>query len=140
MQFYRLEGIPTAERHSGENDSRRIMCEKARRISTKTNNFNLLQLSEAYLFVNDASGDVVTIGIIVKNCSNLNDLISKYLRAIGTELMETNLEEVTFKTLRNMLNYACRNDYIRDDDEVLEQFDLDKLERRCCCYLCGLPG
>lgn len=129
MQFYKFEGISTAERRPGENDSRRIMCEKARRISTKTNTFNLLRLSEAYLFVNDASGDMVTIGIIVKKCSNLNDLISEYLRAIGTELMETCLEEVTFSTLRNMLGYACRNDYIRDDDEVLEQFDLDKLER-----------
>ena len=129
MQFYKFEGISTAERRPGENDSRRIMCEKARRISTKTNTFNLLRLSEAYLFVNDASGDMVTIGIIVKKCSNLNNLISEYLRAIGTELMETCLEEVTFSTLRNMLGYACRNDYIRDDDEVLEQFDLDKLER-----------
>lgn len=129
MQFYKFEGISTAERRPGENDSRRIMCEKARRISTKTNTFNLLRLSEAYLFVNDASGDIVTIGIIVKKCSNLNNLISEYLRAIGTELMETCLEEVTFSTLRNMLGYACRNDYIRDDDEVLEQFDLDKLER-----------
>ncbi len=106
MQFYKFEGFSTAERHSGENDSRRIMCEKARRISTKTNIFNLLQQSETYLFVNDASGDIVTIGIIVKNCSNLNDLISKYLRAIGTELMETCLEEVTFSTLRNMLGYT----------------------------------
>lgn len=129
MQFYKFEGISTAERRPGENDSRRIMCEKARRISTKTNTFNLLRLSEAYSFVNDASGDMVTIGIIVKKCSNLNNLISEYLRAIGTELMETCLEEVTFSTLRNMLGYACRNDYIRDDDEVLEQFDLDKLER-----------
>lgn len=76
MQFYKFEGISTAERRPGENDSRRIMCEKARRISTKTNTFNLLRLSEAYLFVNDASGDMVTIGIIVKKCSNLNNLIS----------------------------------------------------------------
>lgn len=116
MQFYKFEGFSTAERHSGENDSRRIMCEKARRISTKTNIFNLLQQSETYLFVNDASGDIVTIGIIVKNCSNLNDLISKYLRAIGTELMETCLEEVTFSTLRNMLGYDELNQMIGLDD------------------------
>lgn len=51
MQFYKFEGISTAERRPGENDSRRIMCEKARRISKKTNTFNLLRLSEAYLFV-----------------------------------------------------------------------------------------
>lgn len=28
MQFYKFEGISTAERRPGENDSRRIMCEK----------------------------------------------------------------------------------------------------------------
>lgn len=130
MQFYKFEGITAAEKWSEENDSRRIMREKVRKISMKTNDFNQLQQHRAYLFVNDASESTVTVGVIVKNCSNIIDLISGYLRAIEIELKETCLEEITFYTLRNMLSCANRNDYIRDDDEVLEQFDLDKLTGR----------
>lgn len=130
MQFYKFEGITAAEKWSEENDSRRIMREKVRKISMKTNDFNHLQQHRAYLFVNDASESTVTVGVIVKNCSNIIDLISGYLRTIEIELKETCLEEITFNTLRNMLGCASRNDYIRDDDEVLEQFDLDKLTGR----------
>ena len=130
MQFYKFEGITAAEKWSEENDSRRIMREKVRKISIKTNDFNHLQQHRAYLFVNDASESTVTVGVIVKNCSNIIDLISGYLRTIEIELKGTCLEEITFNTLRNMLGCASRNDYIRDDDEVLEQFDLDKLTGR----------
>ena len=130
MQFYKFEGITAAEKWSEENDSRRIMREKVRKISMKTNDFNQLQQHRAYLFVNDASESTVTVGAIVKNCSDIIDLISEYLRTIEIELKETCLEEITFSSLRNMLSCASRNDYIRDDDEVLEQFDLDKLNGR----------
>ena len=130
MQFYKFEGITAAERWSEENDSRRIMREKVRKISMKTNAFNQLQQHRTYLFVNDASESTVTVGVIVKYCSNIIDLISEYLRTIEIELKETCLEEITFNSLRNMLSCASRNDYIRDDDEVLEQFDLDKLNGR----------
>ena len=44
--------------------------------------------------------------------------------------MDTCLEEVTFNTFRTMLSCADRTDYINDDDEVLEQFDLNKLYGR----------
>ena len=131
MQFYKFKGIIADEKWIEKNINRRIIHEKARKISMKTNSFNQLQQGRAYLFVNDALEDIVTIGIIVKNRSNLNDLTSEYLRAIELELKEACLEEITFNTLRNMLSCACRNNYIRDDDdEVLEQFDLDKLNGR----------
>lgn len=130
MQFYKFEGITAAEKWSEENDSRRIMREKVRKISMKTNAFNQLQQYRAYLFVSDASESTVTVGVIVKNCSNIIDLISEYLRVIEIELKEICFDEITFNSLRNMLSCASRNDYIRDDDEVLEQFDLDKLTGR----------
>lgn len=130
MRFCKFEGITDAEKWSEENDSRRVMREKIRKISMKTNAFNQLQQCRAYLFVSDASESTVTVGAIVKNCSDIIDLISEYLRTIEIELKETCLEEITFSSLRNMLSCANRNDYIRDDDEVLEQFELDKLNGR----------
>ena len=46
------------------------------------------------------------------------------------ELQDACLEEITFSTIRNMLLQAERREYISGDDEVLEQFDLDKINRR----------
>ena len=130
MQFYKFEGFTVVEKWSEENDNRRVMRERVRKISMKTNFFNQHQQRKAYAFVTDASEDTVTIGIIVRNYADVPKLISGYLQAIEMELKDTCLEEITFNTLCNMLRCANRNDYINDDDEVLEQFDLDKLNGR----------
>ena len=37
------------------------------------------------------------------------------------------MEEITFNAAHSMLQTACRHDYIDDDDEILERFNLDKL-------------
>lgn len=130
MQFYKFEGFSVSEKWSEENDNRRVMREMARKISMKTNSFNQNQQRKAYAFVSDASEDTVTIGVIIKNHTDIHKLISGYLQSIEMELKDTCLDEITFNTLRNMLGCANRNDYINDDDEVLEQFDLDKLNGR----------
>lgn len=130
MQFYKYEGFTVDAKWSEENDNRRVMREKVRKISMKSNSFNQHQKQGAYFFVADASGDTVTIGIIMKKFGNVRKLAFEYLQAIEVELKDTFLEEVTLNTLRNMLGCADRNDYIDDDDEVLEQFELDKLNAR----------
>ena len=130
MQFYKFEGITTDEKWSEGNDNRKVMYEKTEKISIKTGSFNQLEKRKAYLFVNDASGNLVTGGIIMNTHADVFNLVSGYLQTIELELKDIRLEEITFSTLRNMLAGACRKDYINDDDEVLEQFDLDKLNGR----------
>ena len=130
MQFYKYEGFTVSEKWSEENDNRRVMREKIRKISMKTSSFNQRQQRKAYLFVADASEDTVTIGVIIKIYADVHKLISGYLNEIELELKDPCFEEITFGTLCNMLGYADRYDYINDDDEVLEQFDLDKLNER----------
>ena len=130
MQFYKFEGFTVAEKWSEENENRRVLREKVRKIEMKTNSFNQGRRRKAYVFVTDASEDTVTIGAIVRNYADVPKLISDYLQAIEMDLKDTCLEEVTFNTLRNMLSCADRTDYINDDDEVLEQFGLGKLNGR----------
>ena len=67
MQFYKFEGLTVNDEWSKENDNRRLLREKIRKISMKTNSFNQNQQRKAYAFVTDASGDTVTIGIIDKD-------------------------------------------------------------------------
>ena len=92
MQFYKFEGFTVVEKWSEENDNRRVMRERVRKISMKTNFFNQHQQRKAYAFVTDASEDTVTIGIIVRNYADVPKLISGYLQAIEMELKDTCLE------------------------------------------------
>lgn len=89
-----------------KNNDRRVMREKVRKISMKTNSFNQNQQRKAYAFVTDASEDTVTIGVIVRNYADVHKLISGYLQAIEMELKDTCLEEITFNNFRNMLSCA----------------------------------
>ncbi len=130
MQFYKFEGFTVDAKWSEENDNRRVMRENIRKIFMKSGSFNQHQQQKAYLFVTDASEDTVTIGIIVKKHCNVSELASEYLKSIEIDLKDTYLEEITLNTLRNMLGCSNRNGYIDDDDKVLEQFDLDKLNGR----------
>ena len=127
MQFYKFEGFTVDANWSEENDNRRVMRERVRKVSMKTNAFNQRLNRAAFLFVTDASEDTVTVGAIVRKSGDVLKLISEFLRAIEVQLKDICLEEVTFNSLRNMLSCSSRNDYIDNDDEVLEKFDLDKL-------------
>lgn len=127
MQFYKLDGVIAAEKPSTEDDDRKAMRETMRGIMMKTETFDRRRQRSAYVFVSDVSEDTVTVGIIVDHHVDVAELIPEYYRAIGTAFSQPHLEEITFNTLRHMLTCADRRDYIRDQDEILEQFDLDKL-------------
>lgn len=130
MQFYKYEGSTAADEWTEENDNRRVMRQRARKIAMKTSGFNLQQENKACLFVSNVSEGTVTIGVIVRDHAAVEELVSAFLQTIETELTDARLEEITFKTLHNMLNCADRYDYIIDEEEILEQFDLDKLSGR----------
>ena len=129
MQFYRIEGLNADEKWVEANENRRVMRESIRKIATKGNEFNRKHRMKSFFYVTDASEDTVTIGVISRDPSNLDKQISAYLKAVGLALKDTVVEEVTLNTTCNMLRTADRNDYIEDDDDVLELFQLDRLNR-----------
>ncbi len=130
MQFFKYEGLVLCETWSQENDSRRALHEKTRKIALKSDDFNQKLKRKLYFFVTDASEDAITIGVISKDSQHLQKQLEEYMKSVGIELKDTSLEEITFGVMRNMLQRANQRDYIPDDDEVLEQFGLDKLGYR----------
>lgn len=127
MQYYKFEGFTVDNNWSEENDSRRVMNEKIRKISMKTTSFNQKLNDKAFLFVTDTFNDVISIGIIVNKYPDISKLTVKYLKEIEIELKDTTLEEVTLDSLCKMLRDANRNDYIYDDEEILEKYELDMI-------------
>ena len=113
MQFYKFEGFTVDDNWSEENDSRRVMNEKIRKISMKTTSFNLKLNDRAFIFVKEAFSDVISIGIIVNNYPDISKLTVKYLKEIEIELKDTNLEEITLDSLRHMLRDAYSDEFPR---------------------------
>lgn len=129
MQFYKYEGSIVTEAAAEEND-RIAVRQRARKIAMKSNFFNQKQKNTCFLFVSDASENMVTVGMIVQKHVDVAERISAFLRSLEIEAKDARLEEITLNTLRNMLSCADRYDYIEDDDEILERFELDMLGGR----------
>ena len=130
MQFYRAEGFIADENWAEENNDRRVMRENTRKIFRKSSAFNKKLRKSAFFYVTDASEDTVTVGAIIRDTLDVGKQISAFLDAVGLEAKDLSVEEVTYNTTCNMLRSASRNDYIEDDDTVLEIFELDNLNSR----------
>ena len=130
MQFYKYGGLVANKAWADENDSRRVMREKARKLFLASEAFNSKLHGRAYYYITDMDEDMITIGIISRDPVTPDGQLKAYLNALGIEMKDALLEETTLQTAQSMLGCASRNDYINDDDEVLEQFDLDKLGGR----------
>ena len=129
MQFYRVEGFPADESWVESNNDRRIMRENVRKIARKTMAFNRKLQMKLFFYVSDTYDDIVTIGAICREPVRIEQKTLAFLKAVDLELRDVCVEEVTFQTARSMLQRADRNDFIEDEDDVLERFDLDKIVR-----------
>ena len=130
MPFFKVEGLIADENWAEKCDDRRSLREKVRKIAMQSNAFNQKQKKKAFFYVTDVSEDTATVGVICCESISLDKQIASYLAAIEINLKDIYIEEITFSATRNMLQCASRNDYIGDDDEVLELFGLDKLTGR----------
>ncbi len=127
MQFFRIQGVNTDKNWAEENQDRRVLGQRVRRIAAAGDSFNAKLNRRSYFYVSDALEDIVTVGAICCESGGPGKLLPAFLSAVGLELKEICTEEITLNTARNMLKYSSRGDYIRDDDEVLEVFGLDQL-------------
>ena len=126
MLFYKLQGICKSV---ASNDDRQAKRELARRISLDTAEFNS-RSDDAFVFVSDISDDVVTVGLITKYFINPLTLIKKYAAFVELEMQDVVVDEITLNKMETLLNAANRYDYIDDDDDILEHFELDKITGR----------
>ena len=129
MQFWRIKGYVSDEKWTQENDSRRILHERARKISSKADAFSQKQYGSCFVFLEEISENRVTAGVIVKNAADITDLAGAFFSAAGLEVGGTAAEEVTLKKMYHMLNVSDRNDYIPERYDVLEQFRIEDLEK-----------
>ncbi len=130
MQFYSIDGIIVDREWSEQNNDRRIMKERARTILARSNTFNQKLSNKIYYYVSEMTEDTVSIGVICDDETAPAEWLKAYLKAIRVELKNVLIEETTFNRTENMLRSAERGDFIYNDSDVLERFELDKLQER----------
>ncbi len=129
MLFYKLTGMMTDEKWAEENNDRRTLRGNILALKRRSDDFNREYRKKDFYFITDASEDTVEAGIICREPVDLSKNAAAFLRAVRLNAKNIAVEEVTMDTIRRMLSRASREDYIDDDDEVLERFDLEKLRR-----------
>lgn len=135
MLFYKVTGIITDEKWIEENNDRRIKQEHARQIRDKTENFNDRHDAGSYYFVSDVDDNKIVCGIISYKPCDTDKTIVSFLKAIKMPTKEIKIDETTFISTLNQLANAERREYIDDDDEILDRFELSRLNYRNYCSI-----
>ena len=130
MQFFKVEGLITDEKWQEAYDNRRAARENTGKIAVKSGQFNQKLNKKAFWYVADMSENKARIGAICCECVSPEKQLASFLNAIGLQLNDVFIEEITLSYTRSLLNCSRRNEYINDDDEVLEAFNLDRISGR----------
>ena len=129
MLFYKIEG--SLVKIDAENeDSRKAHRANVRRIAIKSDEFNEKFCRDSFFFVSNSSDGILTVGVIAECQSKIGETLKAYLRYIECELSDIVITEITFSSIQNLLCSADRQDYIADDDEVMEKYGLDRISGR----------
>lgn len=132
MQFFKFElSIKNVCLTSNE-QSREFMQQKANEFSAKTYDFNTKQHGEQFFFVSRLYKSKLTGGIISSQSDNLKlkDDLESFIKTLDIDYEGLFLKETTLRLVIDLIAISDRNDFIDDDEEVLENFNLDKLTRR----------
>lgn len=129
MLFYKIEG--SLVKNDAENeDSRKAHRANVRRIAIKSDEFNEKFCRDSFFFVSNSSDGILTVGVIAERQGKIRETLKAYLKHIECELADIVVTEITFNSIQNLLCSADRQDYIADDEEVMEKYGLDKISGR----------
>ena len=129
MLFYRLSGTITGAKEIEACKDRYDRMDWAGTINFMTSAFNQMHQENVFFFVSDILEKSVSIGIINRSISDIEQYIKPYLEAIELNLIQTVLDEIKIVRLKSMLRNASRGGFIDDDREVLELLELDGISR-----------
>ena len=126
MFFYKLQGV--CAEIAGQED-RQVKRELSRKIARGTVDYNSNN-SDSFLFVSDIVEDIVTIGLITKDFIHPTKSAKAFAAFLELDIQDVTVDEITLGKMEHLLNTANRCDFIEDDDDVLEQFELHKITGR----------
>lgn len=126
MLFYKVEGV-LINNNSENKNGRRVYRANARKIAIKSAEFNDRISRDSFYFVSNYSDEIVTVGVITDQMTDISKTLKSYLKYIGCKLKDIVKYEITISGIQNLLCSANHQDYIADDDEILEKYGLDRI-------------
>ena len=94
------------------------IAEKSESLFQKSDQQNLI-------FTVSIGQNAIAFGAICKTNQSVEKQFIEYANAFPFEIEKAKIEEVTFGAIRNMLSCAYRNDYIGDDDDILDGVEIE---------------
>lgn len=130
MLFYRVTAMLDDEKWVEENNDRRIKRDHNRRITRKSEDYNERDKQGIYCFVSEIDCNDITCGIISHLSIDANKLANSYFKYLGIIVKDIDVCETTFSSMQSLLETAKYGDFIKNEDVILECFDLDVLTRK----------
>ncbi len=132
MLFYKITIAQPEEANEQDtqltpSDIRAQQRKRASQICAETISFHEKD-KERFLFVSGISASKCILGAL--NQGKLEKaVVERFLHTLKIPYTEYDYEEITLKELASMLLSASRNDYILDDDDVLQEYNLRDIVR-----------
>lgn len=134
MLFYKiLATIDTNENFPQPRD-RNAHRSFAGTLSEKSESYYQKNMQTHYFFAVVSKEKTITFGAIFKEALDIKNIFISYLKWLSFESSSIKIEEVTFHAEKSLLTIADRNEFIEDDNKILELFELDDLQRQCIDY------
>ncbi|MBR3969074.1 MAG: AAA family ATPase [Clostridia bacterium] len=127
MVFYKIEA--KREMPEGENElssrEKRGICSC---LAERSENFFYKSSGQCFIATVLIRDDSAVFTVISKSHDTVKAQFEKYIKEPIFQITSFKIEETTFASLESLLLCAQRNSYIIDDDEILERFELDRLQ------------
>ncbi len=128
MQFFKYEGYYPEE--AEQRYSVREMRDLLKKQAMKLDAFLQPIRREAFLCVGNIDEDGVTVVALLRTGDDAQRLIGTFLETIEFPVEDGRLEEITLHVARGLLQNAARSGFIEDDEDILERFELHRLNAR----------
>lgn len=81
----------------------------------------------AYFYISGFWENKITAGCIAKSKSDFLNNIDTFWNSVDLKVSDVVYEEISLHTTETLLRHSCRRDYIADDNDILDKFDLNDL-------------
>lgn len=126
MIFYRIEASMTNMKEIEDATKQRKF---AYELAVKNYDFCVKKQKNVFFFISYMREDLVSIGCIMREKQPIESVLKEYSNFINIEIEDSRIEEITLKTIQDMLYSGERNRYVGDTEEVYKMYDLEKFER-----------
>ena len=135
MLFYKVTALITDEEWIKESKDRNIRDEFADRIKDKTDEFNERTGDGVYCFVSYIDGKKMICGIVSSGSSDADKIPGLFIEAVGAKAGSVKTDEITFSSAYKLMEKADCNHYIEDENDIVERYGLEKINKRHYCSL-----